>query len=341
MLPFSFLRPQGIITLLLPLVLVTFVFDISRAEEDPHHIVFIRYNLKDKKPSAVMEGFKQTMKEKGYKEGETIIYTDYLIQKPEQKAAHDVLEFVEKYKENTDMFVTTSWTSVYVRSKLAKSKTPQLFAPALRSTVLSMLPSTDMEPQTNLTGVYLEFPPEKVLQLARRILPKLKRYAFVYDSRIPADITFKAAYGKLNENDRHGVTIYFLDLANGTDTVLQKINKMGIEAFGGGVGVLKYIKDLSKVNLPIITALLVDRKTPALIELIKNTGIIAGLFTPFDTCGKQAAIMAANILEGKAVIEKITPQPAQQLTVINLVAAKNLNQAIPFLAMEAADIVIK
>ena len=289
----------------------------------------------------MLEGFKETMQKKGYIEGKNILYTDYLTQQPEQKAAHDVLEFVDKQKDNADMFITTSWTSVYVRSKLAKSKTPQLFAPALRSTMLSMLPSEDQEPGTNLTGVYLEFPPEKVLQLARRILPNIKKYAFVFDSRIPADITFKAAYGKLNENERHGVTIYFLDLASGTDTVLQRMNKMGIEAFGGGVGVMKHIEALSTVNLPIITALLVDRKTPSLIKLIRDTSVIAGLFTPFDSCGQQAAIMAANILEGKAAIEETKPQPAQLLTVINLVAAKDLNQVIPFLAMEGADIVIK
>lgn len=345
MLPNSLrLSPPAFVTL----ALISIFFTISSSytcfastDDDPKHVVFVRYNLKVKKSSAVIDGFKNTMTRKGYIEGKNIIYSDFVTHLPEHKSADTILDYVDKHLASADLFVTSSWTSIYARSKLARTKTPQLFAPALRSTVLSMLSFSDAEPETNLSGVYLEFPPEKILQLAKRVLPKIRKYAFVYDSRIPADIAFKAAFGQLNKNERHGLTIYFLDLASGKDTVLQKMKKMDVEAFGGGVGVLQNLKDLSRIQLPIITALLIDRDTNSLINLIKNSSIVAGLFSPFDQCGIQAAEMAVDIFEKNVPIGNMTPQPAQQLTVVNLVTAKKLNQSVPFSALETADLVIK
>ena len=345
MLKFSLLQRFTICALCAYILIFTILFSsfscFASADENPKQVVFVRYNLKEGKSSTVIEGFKRTMAKRGYTEGKDITYIDFFTHQPEHKSAGGVLDFVDKQMSSADMFITTSWTSIYVRSKLAKSQVPQLFVPALKSTVLSMLSSTDEEPDTNLSGVYLTFPPEKILQLAKRILPKIRKYGFVYDSRIPADIVFKAAYGQLNENERHGITIYFLDLANGTDTVQQKMNKMGIEAFGGAVGTLQNLKELSKVELPIITVLLIDRNRKSLVKFIKGSNVIAGLFSPFDSCGQQAAEIAADIFDGKTSIEKSIPQPAQQLTVVNLVAAKRLKQTVPFPALEAADIVIK
>jgi ABC-type uncharacterized transport system substrate-binding protein len=327
----------GIVLLTLLLLFPCFAI----GEDDPKQVVFIRYNLKDKPNSAVIKSFKKTMEKRGYTEGENINYIDFVTHTPERESAEEILDITEKYMPTADMFITTSWTSLYVRSRLAKSKVPQLFAPALKATALNMLPSVETEPGTNLSGVYLMFPPEKILRLTRHIFPKLRKYAYVYDSRLPADIIFKAAYGQLNELERYGITVYYLDLASGTDTVLQKMNKMGIEAFGGIVGVLQNLPELSQSKLPIITSLLFDRPRKALEKSIEKSNIIAGLFNPFDYCGKQTAEMTANIFEAKTTIEKTIPQPAQQLVFVNLKAAKRLNVNVPFSALEAVDIVIK
>jgi putative ABC transport system substrate-binding protein len=137
------------------------------------------------------------------------------------------------------------------------------------------------------------------------------------------------------------MTVYYLDLATGTDTVLQNMNRMGIEAFGGVVGVLKNLSDLSKSKLPIITSLLVDRDQKSLAGAIGKSNIIAGMYNPFGYCGKQAAQMTADIFDAKTTIEKTVPRPARQLAVINLISARRLDIPIPFSALEAVDIVIK
>lgn len=305
-------------------------------------VVFVRYNLKDKlDSSAAITAFKKKMAERGYTEGENINYIDFITHTAERESAEEVLGVTDKYMTTADMFITTSWTSLYVRSKLAKSKVPQLFTPALKETALNMLSSVDTEPGTNLSGIYLMYPPEKILRLTRHIFPGLRKYAYVYDSRIPADIMFKAAYGQLNEHERYGITVYYLDLAAGTDTVLQKMNKMGIEVFGGVIGVLQNLPELSQNKLPIITSLLFDRMRESLERSIGQSNIIAGLFNPFDYCGQQAAEMTADIFDAKTTIEKTIPRPAQQLVFINLKAAERLHVSIPFSALEAVDIVIK
>jgi len=325
--------------ILLSLLLLFPCFAVG--DDDPKQVVFIHYNLKDKPNSSVIKTFKKTMAKRGYTEGENIDYIDFVTHSPERNSAEEILDITEKYMPTADMFITTGWTSLYVRSRLAKSKVPQLFAPALKSTALNMLPSVETEPGTNLSGIYLMFPPEKILRLTRHIFPKLRKYAYVYDSRLPADIIFKAAYSQLNEHERYGITVYYLDLATGTDTVLQQMNKMGIEAFGGIVGVLQNLPELSESKLPIITSILFDRPQKALEKSIEGSNIIAGLFNPFDYCGKKTAEMTADIFEAKTTIEKTIPQPAQQLVFVNLKAAKRLKINVPFSAIEAVDIVIK
>ncbi len=339
---FTSINKTNLITFGVSLLTLLFFFPCFAADsDDTKQVVFVRYNLKDKAPSSVVSEFKKTMEERGYVEGKNIDYIDFVTHSPERESAEEVLELTKKYMTSADMFITTSWTSLYVRSRLVKSKVPQLFAPALKSTALNMLPSVDKEPGTNLSGIYLMYPPEKILRLTRHILPKIRKYAYVYDSRIPADIIFKAAYGQLNEHERYGMTVYYLDLATGTDTVLQNMSRMGIEAFGGVVGVLKNLPDLSQSKLPIITSLLIDRNRKSLSESIGSSNIIAGLYNPFDYCGKQAAQMTADIFDAKTTIENTVPVPAQQLAVINMISAKHLEIPIPFSALEAVDIVIK
>jgi putative ABC transport system substrate-binding protein len=329
---------SGIVFLALLLALPCFAADTRR----PKQVVFVRYNLKDEPNSTIVREFKKTMEERGYAEGKDIHYIDFVTRNSERESAEEILHIADKYlMDGADMFITSGWTSLYVRSRLAKSKVPQLFTPALKASALNMLPSVETEPNTNLSGVYLTYPPEKVLRLTRHILSGITKYAYVYDSRIPADIIFKAAYGQLNEHERYGMTVYFLDLAAGTDTVLQKMNKMGVEAFGGAVGVLKNLADLSQSRLPIITSLLFDRGEESLADSIRQSNIIAALFNPFDDCARKAAHMTADIFDAKTTIEKTIPQPAKQLAVINLIAAKRLDIPIPFSALEAVDIVLK
>jgi len=305
-------------------------------------IVFIHYNLKsDSTRSTIIDKFKEAMELRGYRDGENIEYVDITTQSNDRDAVAEILTATDNHKDNTDMFVTSSWTSLYVRSKLAGSGVPQLFVPALKSTALNMLPSVTRETGTNLSGVYLMYPPEKILRLTRLIFPTLRNYAYIYDSRIPADLIFKAAFTKLSDAERHGITLHYLDLAAGDDVVLGKMKELRIEAYGGVVGAFIHGDTLERSNLPVVTLLMIDRDEESVRQYVRGSNIVAGLFNPLDYCGEQAAEMTADIFDGKRTIETTVPRPAKQLSFANMISAERFKVTIPFSALEAVDIVIK
>ncbi len=304
-------------------------------------VVFIRYRIPVSHFSTVVDGFKETMTQRGFIEGEHIDYIDVLTRSADKTSVPDVMAAVEEWQDKADMIITSGWVSMYARSRLKKSNTSQLFVPVLKSVALKMLDSTTSSPGTNISGIYLMYPPEKVLRLTRLLLPDLTNYCYVYDSRIPADMIFKSAYEDLASAKRHGVTIHFLDLSSGVEQVLQDMKTKKIEAFGGIVGSFQKRKELAASGLPVITSFTLDIEQNKLKEYVREGNMVAGLFNPFRYCGEQAAEMTADIFSGKRSIEETIPRPARQTAFINLETARRLNLQVPFAALESVDIVIK
>lgn len=328
--------------LLLPAVVLLAVFfhSIIWADEKPKNVVIIRYRIAPTYFSTVVAGFKEKMAERGFIEGKNINYIDVLTRSADKTSLQDVIDAVNKYKDVADMFITCGWVSLKTREMLKGTGVPQLFAPVLESVALKMLPSITEMPKTNLSGIYLMYPPEKILRLARFIIPEIRNYAYVYDSRIPADMIFKKSYQKLKKDQKHNIAIHYLDLAKGQEYVLQALQELKIEAYGGIVGSFKKRKELAKSNLPVISAFTLDIEKNSL-ENHLDGNVLAGLFNPFRYCGNQAAELTADIFEKSNTIENTVPRPAKQMVFINLKAAKNLNRPVSFKALESVDIVIQ
>ncbi len=304
-------------------------------------VVFVRYRITPSYFSTVVSGFKETMARRGYVEGLDVEYIDILTRSADQQSVPDVLGAVKTWQDSASMFITCGWVSMVARPELAKTSVPQLFVPVLESVADKMLTSVHKTPDTNLSGVYLMYPPRKILRLTRLLLPDLKRYAYVYDSRIPADQVFKNSYEEIPEDERLGIALHFIDLAQGVDAALQTLRQEKIEAYGGIVGAFQKRQELAASHLPIITSFPLDVEKEALGSYVRDTHIVAGLFNPFRYCGEQAAEMTADIFEGKITIEKTLPRPAMQLAFINMEAARKFNLQVPFKALEAVDMVIK
>lgn len=307
----------------------------------PKQVVFIRYRILPNHFTTVLEEFRATMTERGYQDGQNIEYVDVLTRSADHDSVPDVINAIKKYKNSADMFITCGWVSMDARRLLAGSGVPQLFVPVLDSVALEMLPSLKKPPQTNLSGIYLMYPPEKILRLARLIIPSLRDYAYVYDSRIPADLVFKNAYEHLDESGRHGLTLHYLDLAVGVEKVLEDLRGRQIGAYGGIIGYFKNRQVLSQSNIPVITSFTLDIDQKSIQQYTENDTTVAGLFNPFQYCGAQAAAMTADIFEHKHTIEDTVPRPAMQLAFINLKNATRLHLPVSFDALEAVDLVIK
>lgn len=328
------------LSLYFSLVLAALVFcDVAQAAKK--QVVFIRYRIVPSCFMTVVNGFKETMSQRGYVEGRDIEYIDVLTRSADQASVPDVLEAVATWQDSADMFITCGWVSMIAREELAKKAVPQLFVPVLESVARTMLPSVHHTPETNLSGVYLMYPPAKILRLTRLLMPDLKKYAYVYDSRIPADQVFKAAYDDIPESERYGITVHPIDLAHGVDSVLKALGDQEIEAYGGIVGVFNKHEELAAGNLPVITSLAIDVSKHELGSYVRGSQIVAGLFNPFGYIGEQAAEMTADIFEGKNTIEKTIPRPAKQMAFVNMDAAGKFNLKVPFSALEAVDVVVK
>lgn len=329
------------VLLLLLLVLAGSTVPANAAANKPRQVVFIRYPIEPNHFNGQLHAFRATMSHMGYAEGKQVEYIDVLTKTASQDSAHEVVAAVEKYKHSADIFVTCGWVSMVARPLLAESGIPQLFVPVLESVALSMLPSLTAPPQTNLSGIYLMYPPEKVLRLAKLVIPTLRRYAYIYDSRIPADASFKKAYERLPASARHGITVHFLDLAGGVDTVLTQLRQQQIQAFGGIVGAFQHRHALNSSNLPAITAFTLDIEPSEIIKYSESDNTVAGLFNSFLNAGEQAARMTASIFEKKTAIGNMPPQPAKQMTFLDLRNAKRLGLTVPFSAVEAVDQVVR
>ncbi len=326
---------------LLSIVSIFLLFSAPALAADMKEVVIIRYRIAPNAFSTLVRDFKEEMQKRGFTEGKNISYIDILTSTADNKSVPEVLEAVEKYRTSADIFITCGWVSMYARKELKDSGVPQLFVPVLRSVALKMLPSVNTTPETNLSGIYLMYPPEKILRLTHLILPGIRHYAYVFDSRIPADMIFKAAYEKLSGGDLHGMDIHFLDLARGVDTVLQELKNNKIEAYGGIVGSFKQRKELAASDLPVITSFTLDIERDELNSYLQESNVVAGLFNSFSYSGRQAANMTADIFTGKQTIGETIPRPSRQTAFVNLAAARHFQLTIPFTALEAADIVVQ
>ncbi|WP_457573236.1 ABC transporter substrate-binding protein [Desulfolithobacter sp.] len=322
-------------------LLFLFVFIGTVQAMEPKKVVFIRYPISPNGFAGVVSSFKATMQARGYVEGKNIVYVDVLTRTADRASVPEVRAAVDTHRASADMFITCGWVSLYVRDLLRSSSVPQLFAPVLRSVALKMLDSLSREPGVNLSGVYLMYPPEKILRLAHLILPGLKRYGYVYDSRIPADMIFKAAYEALPEKDRYGVKLVFVDLARGVPAALHSLKKNRVQAYGGIVGAFQHRQALAASGLPVITSFTMDIERDEIDRYVRQSNVVAGLFNSFAYCGNQVAEMTADIFDSRKTIQETIPRPSRQTAFINLVAAARMGLNISFDALEAVDMVVR
>jgi len=307
----------------------------------PKQVVFLRYKIAPTYFQTVVDNFKNTMTLRGYIEGRDIEYVDIITSTADKKSVPDVIAAVNKYKDSADMFITSGWISMYARKILKDTGVPQLFVPVLRSVALKMVKDTDSSPETNISGIYLMYPPEKILRMAKFIIPNIQRYAYIYDSGIPADMIFKEAYETLKKKDRHEIDIHYFDLENGIDPVLSQLKEYKIEAYGGIVGSFKNRYKLAVSNIPVITSFTLDIDQNSIKDYVQDDNTVAGLFNSFGYCGAQAAEMTADIFNGKTTIQETVPRSSKQVAFLNLKGAKKLGLDISFDVLEAVDIIVK
>ncbi len=330
--------PQ-LIFLLLTLAAIT-IFPFNSMADTLKQIVIIRYPIEFNHFRDAVAEFKTGLAQNGFVEGVNIEYVDILTSHADESSMPEVIAAVNRYKNTAAMFVTYGWVSMPAREILKDTGIPQIFLPVLDSVAMKLVPSLTGPSGTNITGIYLKYPAEKVTRLAVNLMPGIKNFAYVYNSRIPADAVYKASFKDMGKGCC-GLVIHYLDLAKGIDNVLQKLKENKIQAMCFIVGGFQHLNELKRSEIPIVSAFTLDMdETSMQIFLKGEKTILAGLFDTFSACGNQAGVIASAILKG-ADIRQIVPQPAKQKAFVNMDAAKHFGLQIPLDVLETVDYVIR
>lgn len=323
---------------ILALAAITLLPCTSMAET--RKVVIIRYPIEPHQFYYTVSEFKAAMAQNGFVEGVNVEYVDILTKTANESSVPEVMEAVNRHKGTASLFVTCGWVSLYARKLLQDTGIPQIFLPVLDSVALKLLPSLTAPPNTNITGIVLKYPAEKVTRLAVNLMPDIKEFAYVYDSRIPADYVYRQSFERLPKG-YCGLTIHYIDIASGIEQVLTALKDQKIQAMCFIVGGFQHLKRLKTANIPIISAFTLDIEEESLKTFLKDDDtILGGLFNPFSLCGYQAGTMAAQILNG-ADIQKMPPQAARQTAFVNLTAARRFGIKIPLEILETVDYVIQ
>ncbi|MBF0495505.1 MAG: hypothetical protein HQK58_02855 [Deltaproteobacteria bacterium] len=302
-------------------------------------IVIIRYKLPPDNFSSTVRMLKAEMAANGYREGENIEYADLLTATGDQSSVPEAEAFVDRHKDSADAFVTCGWISMAVRNKLKGTGIPQVATLLFQTVAINLMGGPlDRPSGSNITTIYMAYPPEKILRLLKMIIPSARKYGVVYNSRVPADQFFKKWHEETTLEQRQGLELVYFDLADGVDKVMAAIRQSGVDAFGGGVAIRKPdCTPLFHMGIPVVgprTSLMDPEKT-------KPTDEVIGHFNPPDIPGAQAGKVLCEIFKGKKIGE-ILPQPVEkQLVYVNLDAAKRLKINVPTKLLGGGYFIIK
>ncbi len=298
-------------------------------------VAFLRYPLPPMDFNDVVIGFKKVMEDNGYVEGKNIEYIDRITKTDDLVSVTEVNDFTAAWKDKVDMFVSCGWVSMYSRKILKDSKTPQLFVPVLKRVAYQLIPSLEEGSGSNISGVYLSYPAEKLLKLLKLALPDAKKYGLCWHSRVPADMIFKQSFDELQST--MGVKILYFDLNDGVDAVMEQLSASKVDAFGGCVSFRKprYSK-LFHMNIPVVSAKLDHEDT---VQMIGSNELV-GFWNVFTSGGEQAAEMTLDIWNGRITIEKCLPRRIRtQVIYVNSAAARRLGIRIPAALMRIANVI--
>ena len=326
---------MSIVKWIMTLCFASMILTAASTAENVKRVAFLRYPLPPMDFKDVVQGYKNMMRQNGYVEGKDIEYIDLVTKTDDLRSVPQVQEFAGDHKDEVDMFITCGWVSMYVRKVLMDSHTPQIFVPVIREVARKMLPSLEEGSRSNISGIYLTYPPEKILKLLKLTLPDAKKYGVCWNSQVPADVVFKQSFDQLKEH--MGITLSYFDLNDGVDTVKQQLKDAGVDAFGGCVSFRKpeYLP-LFHMDIPIVSAKLDHENS---VQMLGSNELV-GFWNVFSTGGEQAAEMTLDIWQCRTTIEKIAPRRIRtQIIYVNSGAARRLGIRIPPAVMRIANVI--
>jgi putative tryptophan/tyrosine transport system substrate-binding protein len=274
------------------------------------------------------EGFKAGMAKAGLNEGQQVAYD---VQNAQFNM--DTLRAIaQKFQADKVDLVFTMTTPATLATLNVISDTPVVFGLATDARGSGILKDT-AKPDRNATGVESWWPPDKHLEVMRKVLPNAKRLGVPYNSgesnsRIQMD-NYKAAAGstgfefvEANVTNTNDVQQAVQSLVGRSDAILI----IGDNTVQGAIGAVL------KVGF--------ENKLPVLSTDPENAkdGVLAGWGINQKDTGGQAGELAARVLKGAKVVDTPVERPRKYWFTVNTAAASRLGLTIPADALKETDL---
>ena len=275
-------------------------------------------------------GFIDGMKERGYNEGQNVIYDRQNAQADQSNLQNIVSRFVNN---NDDMILAIATPSAQAAANA--TKTIPIVGTAITDYTEAKLVDSDEKPGGNVTGTSDMNPISEQIDLLLKLVPEAKTIGVIYSS---SEINSEIQVKKMTEYaESKGLTVRTATISTVND-IQQAAQSLvnDVDAF------YEPTDNVVASAMPTLAAITDEAKKPIICgeENMVRAGGLATYGIDYYRLGQQTAVIGADILDGKVKPADVSIQTAKYLKLtINKANADVLGITIPEDLAKDAEVV--
>lgn len=269
--------------------------------------------------NTVRESFISELQKNGFKDGENISI-DYQNAQGDQSNLKSIAQkFV---KNNYDLIVAIATPSA--QAVVSETKTIPILFSACTDPVSSGIVSNLTKPGGNVTGTSDAVSAEKIMELAKRITPGIKKIGALYNSSETNSVSVINNLKHYAQNN--GLTIVDATVTNSSE-VQQAVNSL----VGKVDAIFSPIDNTVASAMPVVAQTANKAKIPVYVgadSMVKDGGL-ATYGVNYTILGQETAAMAVEILNGKKAGDIPVKTMEQMDIYVNQATAKAIGITLP------------
>lgn len=239
--------------------------------------------------NTIREAFVAQLAEKGYKDGENI-KIDYQNAQGDQTNLNTI---VQKFvADKSDLIVAIATPSAQAAAN-ATSDIPVLFSACTDPVGSGLVTSLD-KPGKNVTGTSDAVSAEKIMELAKRITPNIKKIGALYNSSETNSISVVNNLKEYAKNNG-------MEVIEGTVTNSSEVQQVAQSLAGQVDAIFSPIDNTIAAAMPVVAQVANSAKIPVYVgadSMVKDGGL-ATYGINYTILGQETGNMAVDILNGR------------------------------------------
>ena len=264
--------------------------------------------------NTIREAFITQLAAKGYKDGDNI-KIDYKNAQGDQTNLNTI---VQKFvADKSDLIVAIATPSAQAAAN-ATADIPVLFSACTDPVGSGLVASLD-KPGKNVTGTSDAVSAEKIMELAKRITPDIKKIGALYNSSETNSISVVNNLKEYAKNNG-------MEVIEGTVTNSSEVQQVTQSLAGQVDAIFSPIDNTIAAAMPVVSQVAYNAKIPVYVgadSMVKDGGL-ATYGVNYTTLGQETANMAVDILTGK----KPGDMPVKIMSDVQIYVNKDTAQAI-------------